>query len=281
MSDTASTEMDGQTIGSRLRSAREHKGLSLEDVARVTRITKGYLAALEEDNYSRLPNDAYAKGFLRVYAQFLGIEEHDVLRLYPHATPFSVPPDESKGNASEHHNAEISQGTKKRMFWSLAVVCALFIVGILCFRFYYGSNLERKAVSPVSIPAVMSPASSSLQPRIADMPEEKTANTSPPEIVETPTVPLVSQEKGIVLKMKALEDGFLVVTIDDMVSQQYDLKAGDVIEWKAERVFSLDLDNAGGVEAELNGKLLKPFGEKGTSAHIMLKADTKGDETAP
>lgn len=280
MSDTASNEMDGQTVGSRLRFARENKGLSLEDAARVTRITKGYLAALEEGNYSRLPSDAYAKGFLRVYAQFLGIEEQDVLRLYENAMPSPLPSDELKVNAGEYHDDQIVRGTKKRVFLSLAVVGALCAVGILFFRFQ-GTTFEKKAENTVSIPPVMTPVSSFQQPQIAASPEEKRPEYTPPDSIETPPIPPVSREKGIVLKMKALEDGYLVVTIDDMVSQQYDLKAGDVIEWKAERVFSLDLDNAGGVEAELNGKLLKPFGQKGASAHVMLKADTEGDETAP
>ena len=59
-----------------------------------------------------------------------------------------------------------------------------------------------------------------------------------------------------------------------MISQQYDLKAGDLIEWKADKVITLEMGNAGGIEAELNGKPLKPFGEPGKTAHIVLKADT-------
>jgi hypothetical protein len=58
-----------------------------------------------------------------------------------------------------------------------------------------------------------------------------------------------------------------------MISQQYDLKAGDLIEWKADKVITLEVGNAGGIEAEFNGKPLKPFGQPGKSAHVVLKAD--------
>ena len=85
--------------------------------------------------------------------------------------------------------------------------------------------------------------------------------------------------QGIVLKMRALEDGYLDMTIDDAITQHYDLKAGDIIEWKADKKFTLEIGNAGGVEAELNGRHLKPFGEKGSPAHIVLSAGYDGEKT--
>ncbi len=87
-------------------------------------------------------------------------------------------------------------------------------------------------------------------------------------------MPLVAdtQQKGIFLKLKCNQDSSLNITIDDSLSQHYELKAGDVIEWKAETSFALDLGNAGGVEAEFNGKTMKPFGAAGVSTHVVLKA---------
>ena len=81
------------------------------------------------------------------------------------------------------------------------------------------------------------------------------------------------RQTGIILRLKVNQDCWLNITIDEKVSQQYDLKAGDLIEWKGEKVFALDLGNAGGVEAELNGKPLKPFGEQGRTAHVVLKGE--------
>jgi hypothetical protein len=51
------------------------------------------------------------------------------------------------------------------------------------------------------------------------------------------------------------------------------LKAGDLIEWKGEKVFALDIGNAGGIEGEFNGRPLKAFGEPGKTAHVTLKAE--------
>jgi cytoskeletal protein RodZ len=62
------------SIGRQLRRAREAKALTLEDVAKATRIRVYYLQALEEDNLQALPSLAQARGFLRAYADYLKIE---------------------------------------------------------------------------------------------------------------------------------------------------------------------------------------------------------------
>src|SRR3954468_1099245 len=60
-------------IGASLREAREKRGLSSEDVQEALRIRERYLTALEEEHWELLPGDAYTKGFLRTYAEFLGL----------------------------------------------------------------------------------------------------------------------------------------------------------------------------------------------------------------
>jgi hypothetical protein len=61
-------------IGSSLRAAREQRQLQLPEIERATRIRAKYLVALEEERFDALPGTAYAKGFLRTYADFLGLD---------------------------------------------------------------------------------------------------------------------------------------------------------------------------------------------------------------
>ena len=61
-------------IGSSLRGARMRQGLELSEVERETRIRAKYLGALEDERFDVLPGDAYAKGFLRTYADYLGLD---------------------------------------------------------------------------------------------------------------------------------------------------------------------------------------------------------------
>ena len=61
-------------IGNSLRAAREHRQLQLSEVERDTHIRTRYLAALEDVRFDVLPGTAYAMGFLRTYAEFLGLD---------------------------------------------------------------------------------------------------------------------------------------------------------------------------------------------------------------
>jgi cytoskeletal protein RodZ len=78
-------------LGERLRQAREEKGLTLAQAAVETRIRLQSLQALEEGTFDLLPNDVVTKGFVRNYAQFLGLPPDELIDLYRHETGGSQP----------------------------------------------------------------------------------------------------------------------------------------------------------------------------------------------
>ena len=61
-------------IGQPLRRAREARSLSIEQAATVTHIRPHYLRAIEADEFETFPSSVHARGFLRAYADFLGID---------------------------------------------------------------------------------------------------------------------------------------------------------------------------------------------------------------
>lgn len=65
---------EGKTIGEILRAAREEKKLTVEQVNRETRISVQTLRSLERDDFGGFPSETYLKGFLRNYAEFLGLD---------------------------------------------------------------------------------------------------------------------------------------------------------------------------------------------------------------
>jgi cytoskeleton protein RodZ len=69
-------------IGEQLRAAREHKGLTLDRVADETNIAKRYLTALESEDFSVFPGDPYVIGFLRNYAEYLGLSSDELVASY-------------------------------------------------------------------------------------------------------------------------------------------------------------------------------------------------------
>jgi hypothetical protein len=61
-------------IGDSLRTARERQGLDHPEIELATKIRSKYLRALEQEDFDALPGDAYTRGFLRTYADFLGLD---------------------------------------------------------------------------------------------------------------------------------------------------------------------------------------------------------------
>ncbi len=68
------------TIGEILGDARQNSGLSIEDVAHETRIQPATIRCIEEDDFSKLPSVAYAKSFIRKYAEFLEVDVSSALK---------------------------------------------------------------------------------------------------------------------------------------------------------------------------------------------------------
>src|ERR1041385_5230140 len=66
-------------IGEALRSTRERKGLSIDQVAQETRISARFLEALEAETFEELPAPVYVRGFLRSYANFLHLDPTPLL----------------------------------------------------------------------------------------------------------------------------------------------------------------------------------------------------------
>src|SRR5690606_38797488 len=68
------------SIGRELRALREQRGEDLYDVADLLRIKPAYLLALEQGDHARLPGIPYAHGFLRSYAEHLGLDGQKLVR---------------------------------------------------------------------------------------------------------------------------------------------------------------------------------------------------------
>ena len=71
-----------QSIGEKLRLAREAQGIALRDISEQTRISIRYLEAIESDDYGRLPGGIFNRSFIRAYAKHVGYSEHDALEDY-------------------------------------------------------------------------------------------------------------------------------------------------------------------------------------------------------
>lgn len=71
-----------ETLGQKLRAAREKKRVTLSKAAASTRIKIQNLEMMENDDFTRMPAPTYAKGFIRIYANFLGLDPAPLVQEY-------------------------------------------------------------------------------------------------------------------------------------------------------------------------------------------------------
>ncbi len=71
-----------ESVGDFFRQVRETKGLTVDEVASKTRIRTDFVKALEEGNFAKLPDQVFARGFVRSYARSLGLDEEDAIHRF-------------------------------------------------------------------------------------------------------------------------------------------------------------------------------------------------------
>ncbi len=71
-----------ESIGDKLRLAREKNNYTIEQISRDTHVAKRFLKALEDEDFSVFPGETYAMGFLRNYAEYLGLNAEELVGLY-------------------------------------------------------------------------------------------------------------------------------------------------------------------------------------------------------
>jgi cytoskeleton protein RodZ len=71
-----------ESVGEFFRQVRETKGLTVDEVSSKTRIRSDFVKALEDGNFSKLPDQVFARGFVRSYARSLGLDEEDAIQRF-------------------------------------------------------------------------------------------------------------------------------------------------------------------------------------------------------
>lgn len=71
-----------ESVGEFFRQVRETKGLTIDEVASKTRIRSDFVKALEDSNFAKLPDQVFARGFVRSYARSLGLDEEDAIQRF-------------------------------------------------------------------------------------------------------------------------------------------------------------------------------------------------------
>ena len=288
------------SLGPYLRGLREAKGMSLDDIARSTRVGRRHLEALESDTFGELPAPVFVKGFIRAYCEFLDSSSEEALGLYRETTGEPAAP---------HGPLRPLLAPRPRRAGPLAISIILFVaLGVSLFALRLGLQSSRKDTSMVSTPAkeearkaTASVSASSVGKPGADAPGTPSAAPTPaapaasaPAAALAPSsgpaapsasAPAPSSPSAAVeakpgnhhLIVRAIEPTWLRVQVDEGQVAEELLQTGAVREWNATRRFTLTVGNAGGVEIDLNGKRMPSLGAKGAVIQrLVLPQESAG-----
>jgi len=86
------------SVGTYLRELRQRRGVSLEEIARTTRVAQRYLESIEADTFDTLPSPVFTRGFIRAYCQALSEPPDEALAAYERREP-DAPPAPAPGRA--------------------------------------------------------------------------------------------------------------------------------------------------------------------------------------
>ncbi|MCL5443494.1 DUF4115 domain-containing protein [Lactobacillus johnsonii] len=138
-------------IGDKLRSARKAKGMSIEDVEKITKIQRRYLTAIENDDFDQLPGDFYVRAFIRQFADVVGLNGKELLADYKSEVP-EAKPEEYVENSIDNKSERIKETTNSRKgLWRnylpqiatvVGVILVILVVYIVYTRFFTGTNQQ-------------------------------------------------------------------------------------------------------------------------------------------
>lgn len=226
------------TIGERLRAAREAKGLQLEDAHRQTKIHTRILQAMEEDRAPEVLDPAYARGFLKKYAAFLNLDPAPLMAEYAQTARAAAPVTSTAGGAGETAD-EATAGIPRWLV--VASVTVIALIGVV-FLVILSKDLSRTVSAP--------PPASMSKPAIPSKP-------SPPPAPKL----IVPRSQPLKLSVRAAQDCWMQVKVDEKVLFQNVLAKGHEETWTANDAIELWVGNAAALTLTLNGHALEPLGQ--------------------
>jgi cytoskeletal protein RodZ len=294
-----------ESIGDFFRQVRETKGLTLDDVASKTRIHPDFLIALEAGNFTKLPDQVFAKGFVRSYARSLGLDEEDAMRRFEGSAGafYEKQAEREQLRVKQVEDERRKKANRKVVLAGLAV--GLLGLVLLMSREHGGAPAVRPVAESDASPLPRSAPYQKDDPAKHEEPLKKESAvkeipstvpavavaSAPIQAVSVSPVPPLSRDEAVasipsrsdavlgtppadalVLGIEALELTWVVVQVDNGSPEEALLRPGERVQWKASDRFTLTLGNAGGVRVEMNGKEQGPFGSSGKVIRdIVLK----------
>ncbi|HAX85159.1 MAG TPA: DUF4115 domain-containing protein [Cyanobacteria bacterium UBA11370] len=234
-------------LGIRLRDSRLEQGISLEDVAAKTRIQARLLNAIEEGRLDRLPEPVYIQGFIRHFAEVLGLDGTEFASAFPAGSNLVM----IKPSWRHLPAAQLRP-------LHLYLLYILLVIGAVNGLSYV---VSRSAVQVIEVedspPHAQQLPQPQLQPNEPAQVSQASENGKPVQV-------------GVTLKAQS----WIRVVVDGKTEFEGVLPEGTQRTWVADEKLSVRAGNAGGVLVEFNDQSAKQMGEPGAVKEMTFAAVT-------
>ena len=254
----AKSESGLQPIGEKLKAARESKNLSLEQARIKTRIHPKILGALEEGKIDEIVSRTYAKGFLKKYAAFLGLNPDEIVREYLAVLSLRPPGPEQKAEG-QRASVQTFHSTSPRIRIEPAtiiyiVVPILLVIAILGLAPLFKGHRPRSK-SPGRAVQAASPKAKARTRAPSDVPRaspQTTAKARSPQQQSMPTIS-ISKHEPLVLTFGVKRPVYVRASKDGVVLFERVLRGRTVETVKADEKINLRVADIEALELYLNG----------------------------
>src|ERR1051325_9853372 len=115
-------------FGSTLRKKREALGISLDDIANETRISVRFLQAIENEEFQRLPGGVFNRGFIRTFAQRVGLDPNQAVAEYERLVRSNEP--------DEHFHSAPQTGSRRHaiLYSAVALILVAIVIGFYAMK---------------------------------------------------------------------------------------------------------------------------------------------------
>ncbi len=275
-----------ESVGVWLRQARERLDATVEDAEAATRIRARFLEALEAGNFATFPGgEVQIRGFLRIYARYLGLPADEALARYeaearwseatetqpsapPTATTTGIAPQQTVRTTSPARPTvapppgtfvpppppPASLGRRRISFVPIAVVAIVFLlVGITVIA---GRSVLQGVWQSVTHKEVANPAASMATSGSMLFPTATPLSTTASSASggEATPLPATQGQGAVTLTLTAGEHVWVRVTRDGSMAFQGTLAPGEPHTWSGEQAIVVETGNGAGVEVTVNGQ---------------------------
>lgn len=278
------------SIGTLLRNRRQERRLSVENIATELNLTSDVIRALEDNDYKRLPEPVYTRGYIRAYARFLQLDDESMVAMYSNIT------DAAESSRLAPPVDGVSR-TRSRKITVISVIVACVLAGLVLAHWL--QERERRIPVPLEEPPSASDEQRAAPTSAKEPPTQPTASgqlsewqaleqavvpgvdmsrgteePSPREVEFVGTTSLAAREKRLVLRFNEqcwteIRDASGRLLIGKLAA------AGEQLHVGGEEPLSLLLGNAYGVSLEYSGQRIElaPF-TRGNVARLIVGQDT-------